>query len=74
VFLPWDSRGINHHQVEHQATVIEFAGMIANILVSVLIDSCATDNFIPPSSLIRCGMVSHDQNDFKLVEMALDVK
>jgi hypothetical protein len=40
----------------------------------VLIDYGATDSFIPPSSLIRCGLATHDQNNFRMVEMVSDVK
>ena len=54
--------------------MVESTGMIKNILLSVLIDSSATDSFLSPSSMIRRGLVSHDQNNFRMVEMASDVK
>jgi hypothetical protein len=65
---------INHHQDEHQATMVEFVGMIKNIHLSMLIDYGATNSFISPSSLVRCGLETHDQNDFRMVEMASGVK
>jgi hypothetical protein len=40
----------------------------------VLIDYGAIDSFIPPFALIICGLASHDQNNFRMVEMASDVK
>jgi hypothetical protein len=53
---------------------MESVGMIKNIPLSVLIDFGATDNFIFPSSLIRCGLVAHDKNEFRMVEIASGVK
>eukprot|EP00253_Pinus_taeda_P021555 PITA_21555 len=61
---------INHRQAEHQATEIESAGMINNIPLSVLIDPGATDSFISPSTILRCGLTAHEQSNFRMVEMA----
>eukprot|EP00253_Pinus_taeda_P028908 PITA_28908 len=61
---------INHRHAEHQATVVESAGMINNIPLSVLIDPGATDSFISPSTILRCGLIAHEQSNFRMVEMA----
>jgi len=49
--------------------MVESYSMIKNIRISVLIDFGAFENLISPSNLIRCGSVSHDQNDFSMVEI-----
>eukprot|EP00253_Pinus_taeda_P008878 PITA_08878 len=61
---------INHRQAEHQATVVESAGMINNIPLAVLIDPGATDSFISPSTILRCGLTAHEQSNIRMVEMA----
>ena len=45
--------------------------MINNIPLSVLIDPGATDTFISPSALLRCGLAAREQSNFRMVEMAL---
>jgi len=47
--------------------------MIKNIHLSMLIDYGATNNFISPSTLVRCGFKTDYQNDFRMVEMAYGV-
>jgi hypothetical protein len=44
--------------------------MINNIPLSVLIDPGATDSFISPSTILRCGLTAHEQSNFRMVEMA----
>eukprot|EP00253_Pinus_taeda_P013432 PITA_13432 len=61
---------INHRQAEHQATVVGSAGMINNIPLAVLIDPGATDSFISPSTILRCGLTAHEQSNIRMVEMA----
>jgi len=40
----------------------------------MLMESSATNSFVSPSSVIICGLTSHDQNKFRMVEMEFDVK
>jgi hypothetical protein len=39
-----------------------------------LFDSGATDSFISPSTLEKCGLEAYEHDDFKQVEMALGEK
>jgi hypothetical protein len=54
--------------------MVEPASMIKNIYLSMLIDYGATDSFISPSALVRCGLEDHDQNEFRMVEMESGAK
>jgi len=36
----------------------------------VLIDPGATDSFISPSTILRCGLTAHEQSNIRMVEMA----
>ena len=53
---------VDNRQAEHQATVIEFAGIIQGRMVTVLFDSGVTDSFISPFIVEHCGLVAvrHD--------------
>ena len=44
--------------------------MIKDIPLTILIDPGATDSFISPLALEKCGLASHAQSDFDQVEMA----
>ena len=61
---------VDNRQAEHQATVIESAGIIQGSLVSVLFDSGATDSFISPFCVERCGLVAVSQEVSWEVELA----
>lgn len=61
---------VDNHQAEHQATVIEVAGMIRGNSVSILFDSGATDSFISPLVVERCGLVAIRQEVSWEVELA----
>lgn len=58
---------VNHREAEHQATILESAGMIKNIPLSVLIDLGATHSFISSSTFIRCGLVACEKSNFRMV-------
>ena len=49
---------VDNRQAEHQATVIEAAGIIQGSMVTVLFDSGATNSFISPFVVERCGLVA----------------
>ena len=49
---------VDNHQAEHQGTVVEAIGMFYGISSSVLFDSSASDSFISPSHVQRCGLVA----------------
>ena len=52
---------VDNHQAEHQGTVVEATGTLHGISTSVLFDSGASDSFISPSLVQRCGLVAMHQ-------------
>ena len=65
---------VDNQQVEHQSPVVETSGMINKVKVKILFDSGATDSFISPVALEKCGLVAYEHDDFKQVEMASRIK
>ena len=49
---------VDNRQAEHQATVIECAGIIQGSMVTMLFDSGATESFISPFCVERCRLVA----------------
>jgi hypothetical protein len=60
---------VNNHQEEHKSNVVESFGTLNHVNVNILIDYVATDSFISPCSLEKCGLVAYEHDDFKQVEM-----
>jgi hypothetical protein len=60
---------MNNHQEEHQSTVVESSGMINHVKVKILFDYGATDSFISPYALEKCGLAAYEHDEFKQVEM-----
>ena len=65
---------IHKNQVEHHSTIVESIGKVNNAKLKILFDPGATDNFISPYALDKCGLESYKHDDFKLVEMDSRVK
>ena len=65
---------IHNHQLEHQPIVVESTGKVNNVKLEILFDPGATDSFISPYALDKCGLAAYEHNDFELVEMDLGVK
>ena len=42
----WIHAVVNNHQAEHQSTVLETTGIVADQTLSILIDPGATESFI----------------------------
>jgi hypothetical protein len=65
---------VNNHLVEHQSTVLETIGTVADQTLSILIDLGATESFISSAVLkrIKVKVVEHDE--FSFVEMASGAK
>ena len=61
---------VENCQAEHQATVIEAIGTIQGSMVTILFDSRATDSFISPFFVERCGLVAVRQDVSWEVELA----
>jgi hypothetical protein len=61
---------VNNHQAEHQSTVLETSGTIADQTLSILIDPGATESFISGAALKRIKVKAVEQDEFSFVEMA----
>jgi hypothetical protein len=65
---------VNNHQVEHQSTVLETPGTIADHTLNILIDPGATKCFISGAVLKRIKVKEVKQDELRFVEMALRAK
>jgi hypothetical protein len=65
---------MNNRQAEHQSTVLETIGTVADQTLSVLIDPSATESFISGAALKRIKVKAVEQDEFSFVEMALAAK
>jgi hypothetical protein len=65
---------VNNCQVEHQSTVIETSGIIADQTLSILIDPSATGSFISGAALTIIKVKVVKQDEFIFVEMASRAK
>ena len=58
---------MNNHQEEHQSTMLETLGTVANQTLSILIDPSATNSFISGAVLKRIKVKSVEQDEFRFV-------
>jgi hypothetical protein len=65
---------VNNRQAEHQSTVLETSGTIADQTFSILIDPGATKRFISGAVLKRIKVKVVEQDEFSYVEMASGAK
>ena len=65
---------VHNHQAEHQSTVVESSGKVNSVNLKILFDPGATDSFISPYALDKCGLASCEHDDFELVKMVSRVK
>ena len=65
---------VNNHQVEHQSTMLETTGTVADQTLSILIDPGATKSFISGAILKRIKVKAVEQDEFSFVEMASGAK
>ena len=61
---------VNNRQAEHQSTVLETTGTVADQTLSILIDPGATESFISGAALKRIKLKSVEQDEFSFVEIA----
>jgi hypothetical protein len=61
---------VNNRQAEHQSTVLETSGTIADQTFSILIDPGATERFISGAVLKIIKVKAVEQDEFSYVEMA----
>jgi hypothetical protein len=50
--------------------MVESSGMLNHVNIKILFDYGATDSFISPCSLKKCGLATYEHDEFKQVEMA----
>jgi hypothetical protein len=60
---------VNNRQAEHQSTVLETSGTIADQTLSILIDPSATESFISSATLKRIKVKEVKHDEFRFVEM-----
>jgi hypothetical protein len=65
---------VNNRQEEHQSTMLEMIGTVADQTLSILIDLGATESFISGAVLKRIKVKAVEQDEFSFVEMALGAK
>jgi hypothetical protein len=70
----WIHAVVNNRQVEHQSTVLETLGTIADQTFSILIDPGATERFISGATLKRIKVKAIEHDEFSYVEMASGAK
>ena len=56
------------------AIVLESNRNVNNVKLKILFDPGATDSFISPYALDKCGLAAYEHDDFESVEMASGVK
>lgn len=60
---------VNNRQAEHQSTMLETPGTIADQTLSILIDLGATESFISGAVIKRIKVKAFKQDEFSFVEM-----
>jgi hypothetical protein len=65
---------VNNRQAEHQSTVLETTGTIADQTLIILIDPSATESFISGAVLKRIKVKAVKQDEFSFVEMPSGAK
>jgi hypothetical protein len=54
--MPRTYATLDNNQADHQASVVELEGMIANHLVSILIDPGSNLSYVPPQTIDKCKL------------------
>ena len=54
---------VHNHQAEHQSTVVESTGKVNNVKLKILFCPSATDSFISPYALDKCGLEACEHDD-----------
>jgi hypothetical protein len=60
---------VNNRQAEHQSTVLETTGTVAEQTPSILIDPGATESFVSGAALKRIKVKAVEQDEFSFIEM-----
>jgi hypothetical protein len=70
----WIHAAVNNCQAEHQSTMLETTGTVADQTLSILIDPRATESFISGVTLNKIKVKAVKQDEFSFVEMASGAK
>jgi hypothetical protein len=65
----WIHAAVNNHQAEHQSTVLDMSGTVADLTLSILIDPGVTESFIYVATLKRIKGKEFKQDEYRFVEM-----
>ena len=65
---------VNNRQAEHQSTVLEMIGTVADQTLSILINPGDTESFISGATLKRIKVKVVEEDEFSFVEMASRAK
>ena len=72
--VPQIYASLDNLQVDHQALVVEMEGIIANHLVSILIDPGSNLSYIAPKAVDKCKLKPHKHAKPWLVQLATRTK
>ena len=65
---------LDNNQADHQALVVEMEGMIANRLVSILIDLGSNLSYVSPQTVEKCKLQQVKHAKSWLVQLATRTK
>jgi hypothetical protein len=72
--MPRIYAAMDNKQADHQASVVEMEGMIANHLVSILIDPGSNLIYVSPQTVDKCKLQPVRHVKPWLVQLAIDTK
>jgi hypothetical protein len=65
---------MDNKQVNHQASVVDMEGMIANHIVSILIDAGSNLSYVAPQAIDKCKLNPHKHAKPWLVQLTTGTK
>jgi hypothetical protein len=72
--IPWIYVSLDNNQADHQASVVEMEGMIANCQVSILIDPSSNLIYVSPHIVDKCKLKRVKHVNPWLVQLATRTK
>jgi hypothetical protein len=72
--MPQIYASLGNNQSDHQSSVVEMEGMIANHLVSILIDPGSNLSYVAPHTVDKCKIQSVRHVKLWLVQLAIGTK
>jgi hypothetical protein len=65
---------VDNKQTDHQASVVDMEGMIANHLLSILIDPISNLSYVAPQAVDKCKLQPHKHIKPWLIQLATGTK